>query len=217
MSEAEPILQSNGMVLCICGPSGAGKGTLISAIRQSIPNLFLSISQTTRQPRDGEEHGVHYFFCSKPEFEAQIAAGEILEYDEYLDNYYGTPVAPIRQSLSEGKNVVLDITIAGGFRVRELFPEECILVFVVPDTLDTLRERLCQRGTETLDVIERRLQKARAELDNIAEFDYLLINDSLPHSIERLRSIILAESCLPRRQSQVISDLQKDFERLKID
>ena len=119
----EPILQSNGMVLCICGPSGAGKGTLIAAIQQSIPNLFLSISQTTREPREGEEHGVHYYFCSKAEFEAQIEEGEILEYDEYLDNYYGTPVAPIRQNLQEGKNVVLDITIAGGFRVKELFPD----------------------------------------------------------------------------------------------
>ncbi len=215
MREKDSLLQSNGLLLCVCGPSGAGKGTLISGLLENIPNLFLSISQTTREPRLGEKHGEHYYFCSREEFERQLEAGEILEYDEYLDNYYGTPAPPIREQLASGKNVVLDITIAGGFRVKELFPEAAVLVFVIPENLEVLRNRLTGRGTEPAHIIEQRLQQAVQELDNVEKFDYLLINDVLENSLARFRSILLAESCKVRRQKQAISELKVDFAQME--
>lgn len=199
-------MQRQGLIMCVCGPSGVGKGTLISGLLSRVPNVFLSISMTTRQPRGTEKDGVEYYFCDHQEFEERLARKDILEYDIYLGNYYGTPASPIRQRVARGQNVILDITLAGAFQVKNMFPD-AIMVFLLPPDMMTLERRLIERGTEAHDVIKQRMIEARREIREAIQFHYVIINDTIQKSVDRLESILIAESCRRERQPNIVEEM----------
>lgn len=181
-----------GLLICISGPSGVGKGTIIEHLRKTWPNLAHSISVTTRPPRPLEEEGVHYYFRSVPEFEEMIENDEILEYDNYTGNYYGTPRRGIEEILNRGRDCILDITVPGTLSIKSRF-KEALSIFILPPSLSELRKRLRGRGTEGEDVMRSRLEKAVDEIEMAPEFDYIVVNSDLEQSLKEIRHIVLAE------------------------
>lgn len=186
--------KQNGKLFVISGPSGAGKGTIVNAVMdQADPSgTALSISMTTREPRPGEEDGVNYFFVTKEEFRRQIEAGGFLEYAEVYDHYYGTPKSKVMEKLNQGRDVILEIDIQGALNVKKAFPEG-VLIFILPPSMEVLRNRLTGRGTDAPEVIERRLSKTRGELTFIDRYDYGVVNDDLKEAVETVRAIMRAE------------------------
>lgn len=181
--------KSPGIVLCISGPSGVGKGSVIKALLKKHPDFKLSISMTTRQPRGQEQDGVEYYFCDKNKFEKLIEKKEILEYDIYADEYYGTPLAPIREYIKNQEDVVLDITVAGALQIKKIMPD-AIIVFLLPPSWDKLKKRLLGRKTESDQAIADRLKAAEIEMTYAKEFEYTLINDKLEDTVKKLEKII---------------------------
>jgi len=166
-------------ILVLSGPSGAGKSTIIDAASDEIGEYYFSVSTTTREPREGEVDGVDYNFVSKEEFEADIKAGNFLEYAKVHDNYYGTSLKPVKKALKEGKLVIFDIDVQGHRLVREAMGDMVVSAFITPPTLQELQKRLTSRGSDNIDVINKRLQNAKEEIKAIAEFDYVIINDNI--------------------------------------
>ncbi len=164
-----------GVLLVVSGPSGCGKGTVLAFVKEK-GNYCYSVSATTRKPRVGEAHGVNYFFISKEEFEEKLRRGEMLEYTEYSGNFYGTPKDYVETCLAEGKNVILEIETEGAMNIKRIHPE-ALLVFIAPPSLDVLEARLRGRGTETEDAIQRRLAKARVEMELVNEYDFAVVNE----------------------------------------
>ena len=183
---------SKGRLFVISGPSGTGKGTICREILKDIRNEF-SVSMTTREPREGEEHGREYFFVSHEEFIENINRNNFLEYATVFDNYYGTPKDIVLKKLEKGRNVILDIDVQGGLQVKEAMPE-AVLIFLLPPSLAALRSRLENRGTETPDKIEKRLNKALDEIKFIGEYDYMVVNDVREDAVSDVRSIMTAEA-----------------------
>ena len=183
---------SKGRLFVISGPSGTGKGTICREILKDIRNEF-SVSMTTREPREGEEHGREYFFVSHEEFIENINRNNFLEYATVFDNYYGTPKDIVLKKLEKGRNVILDIDVQGGLQVKEAMPE-AVLIFLLPPSLATLRSRLENRGTETPEKIEKRLNKALDEIKFIGEYDYMVVNDVREDAVSDVRSIMTAET-----------------------
>lgn len=183
-----------GLLFVISGPSGVGKGTIVKALLNLQPALKLSVSVTTRQPRPGEEDGVHYMFRSVDEFQRMVAAGEMLEYAQYGSNFYGTPRSFVEQQLAEGHDVVLEIDTRGAIQVKERIPNG-IYVFVLPPTMEELESRLTKRQTEAAEAMRMRLQVAVDELNYLPLYDYQLVNDELDHAVNKVQAIILAEHC----------------------
>ncbi|MZP29042.1 guanylate kinase [Heliobacterium undosum] len=181
-----------GVLLVMSGPSGAGKGTLSRRLLNELPQLTLSISATTRKPREGEREGVHYYFLGKEDFERQIEENRFLEFAQVYDNYYGTPLGPVQASLASGKDVLLEIDIQGALQVKERYPEAA-LIFIAPPSLEELARRIYGRGTDSQEVIEKRLSLATQELEFINRYDYCVINDDVDRAITRLRAIVEAE------------------------
>ena len=182
-----------GFMLILAAPSGAGKGTIAARLIAQDDNLALSVSATTRQRRAAEEHGIHYFFHETSEFVAKIEAGELLEWAKVHDNYYGTPKAPVEDSLSAGKDVLFDIDIAG---VRQLYQhggEDVVSIFVLPPSIAEMRARLEGRGDDDDAAIKRRMKTAIDEVSGWQEFDYILVNDDLEDTVQTVKSIITAE------------------------
>ena len=167
---------SKGVLTVVSGFSGAGKGTVMKRLIQKYDDYALSISVTTRKPREGERDGIEYFFKTKEEVEAMIENDEFLEYARYVDNYYGTPRFYVEEMLAKGKNVILEIEIQGAMQIKAKNPE-AVLVFVTPPSFEELRNRLVGRGTETADVIESRLRRASEEAEGMPSYDYILVND----------------------------------------
>ena len=180
----------------ISGFAGTGKGTLVSALLEKYDNYALSVSATTRSPRPGEVDGVHYFFKTKEEFQEMIRAEELIEYAQYVENFYGTPRAYVEQKLAEGKDVILEIEMQGALKIKEKFPDT-LLLFVVPPDADTLQKRLTGRGTETLDVIKKRLHRAVEETDYILKYDYLVVNDDIDECVEETHAVSYTHLTLP--------------------
>ena len=176
----------------ISGPAGSGKGTVVKALMKKHPELVLSVSATTRQPRPGEEHGREYFFLSMDEFKRRIKDGDFLEYDEHFGNFYGTPIAPVKKLLNEGKTVILIIEVEGGENVKKVFPD-AVKIFIIPPSLEELERRLRGRGTDSNDAIEARLQIAKTELTRAFEYDYIIENDILENAVNDVLSVIRAE------------------------
>ncbi len=169
-------MNKKGLLFIISGPAGSGKGTIVSRVRELAPFEF-SVSATTRGPRPGEIDGVHYHFMTKEEFEAKIASGDMLEHAKYVDNYYGTPKKPVEDTLDAGNNIILDIEVQGALQVKEKMPE-AVMIFVIPPDYETLISRLRGRGTETEEVIAKRMTRAREELATFARYDYVVINET---------------------------------------
>lgn len=177
-----------GVLLAVSGPSGVGKGTMVKTLIARRADVVESVSCTTRAPREGEVHGKHYFFLSKEEFLRRIDEGDFLEYDEHFGNYYGTPKSFVRETLKE-KCVIMEIDVVGAKKAKETFPE-CVLVMVVPPSVEELKRRLSGRGSETDAQIEGRLARMEYELSHINEYDYVIVNDNLETAIKTLENII---------------------------
>lgn len=183
-----------GSLFIITGPSGAGKGSVLSRVLPSLENVFLSVSATTREPRPGEEDGVNYYFISRERFDEMVERGELLEHAEYVGNCYGTPEGPVNRRLEDGQDVILEIEVQGALIVKEKRPD-AVLVFIVPPSFDILERRLRNRGTEAEEVVEKRLQKARAECAHMGDYDFIVVNDLLDDAVRDLSAIITAERC----------------------
>lgn len=188
-------MQEKGLLIVLSGPSGVGKGTVRKEIFSHPDTAFeYSISMTTRVPREGEIDGVDYFFKSREEFEQLIEQGKLLEYAEFVGNYYGTPVDYVRETLDAGKDVFLEIEVKGARQVREKFPEG-LFIFLMPPSLSELKNRIVTRGTETDDIIQNRMLSAREEIEMMELYDYVVENDQVERACERVKSIVTAEHC----------------------
>lgn len=186
-------MSERGLLIVLSGPSGVGKGTVRKAIfDRKDHNFAYSISMTTRQKREGEVDGVDYFFRTREEFEALIEKGEMLEYAEYVGNYYGTPLQYVNEMLDSGRDVFLEIEVQGAMKVKEVCPD-ALFIFLTPPDLDELRNRVVGRGTDTMDVIDQRMEVAREEIRMMAEYDYAVVNDEVPLAVDRILHIIESE------------------------
>ena len=186
-------LNHRGLLIVLSGPSGVGKGTVRKALFEMPEQEFVySVSMTTRAPRPGEVDGVDYYFVSREEFEKQIAAGNLLEYAEFVGNYYGTPKDKVEEQLNKGKEVILEIEVNGAFQVREKC-KDAVFVFLVPPTRHALYERLKSRGTESEDRILARIEKANKEFKLAHQYDYIVVNDEIYNAADRIMAIIRAE------------------------
>ena len=199
-----------GVLIVVSGFSGAGKGTIVKKIIEENPNYCLSISMTTREPRNGEVDGVHYFFVTKERFEEAISNGELVEYANYVGNYYGTPRDYVEKRIEEGKDVILEIEMQGALQVKSRFPE-AVLVFVTPPNTDILKERLLKRGTESEEVVLKRMKRARDEWDFIDRYDYLLINDDLDKCVSELNVLIEASHHAPRCYGELLDEIKDEL------
>lgn len=196
-------MSKKGLLIIVSGPAGSGKGTVVSRVREKAPFEF-SVSATTRAPRPGELDGVHYHFIDKTAFEEKIAAGDMLEHAEYVGNYYGTPKAPVEQTLAEGKDIILDIEVQGALQVKEKMPD-AVMIFILPPDAVTLEARLRGRGTETEEVIAKRMAKARTELALFDRYDYVVVNreNGVDAAAEEILSILRAERCRTSRNTDI--------------
>jgi guanylate kinase len=192
-------MQEKGLLIVLSGPSGVGKGTVRKEIFSHSDTSFeYSISMTTRNPREGEVDGVDYFFKSREEFELLIQQEKLLEYAEFVGNYYGTPVDYVRETLEKGKDVFLEIEVQGARQVRKKFPEG-LFIFLMPPSLSELKNRIETRGTETEEVIKNRLNMAKEEIEMMNLYDYVVENDQIDLACERIKAIVVAEHCRRER------------------
>ena len=178
-----------GKIVVVSGPSGVGKGTICRKIMELI-NAKFSVSTTTRSPREGEVEGKDYFFVTKDEFKQKIEQGEFLEYNIYNDNYYGTSKKVILDIINDGTNVLLEIDVNGAFNIKRIFPD-ALLIYIAPPSMEVLKQRLIDRGTEEIEVIEERLKIAEEELKRVDFYDYVIVNDDLEKAVLEVKDCIL--------------------------
>ncbi len=201
---------AKGSVFIVSGPSGVGKGTIVKEVIDKRNDMFLSISCTTRAPRDGEKDGVNYHYIKKEEFEKRISEGYFLEWENYVGNYYGTPKKPIMDAMEEGKNTILEIEVGGAFQAKKIFPE-AVLVFVVPPSYGELKRRLEKRdeGNEiALAAIEKRMERALLEYEKIKDYDYIIVNNELYSAISDLEKIIDAAALMVKNNEETIKKVK---------
>lgn len=206
-------MSKKGILVVVSGFSGAGKGTLMKALLNRYDNYALSISATTRKPREGEENGREYFFIEKEQFEHMIDHGELIEYAKYVDNYYGTPKDYVFDKMAEGKDVILEIEIQGALKVKERFPET-LLLFVMPPSAEELKRRLVGRGTETMEVIDARLHRAVEEATGIESYDYVLINDNIDVCVEEMHQLIQSQHSRVSENKELIADMKAELKNI---
>ena len=199
---------SKGILVVVSGFSGSGKGTVMKRLMEKYDNYALSVSVTTRNPRPGEKDGEAYFFRTKEEFEQLIREDGLIEYAQYVENYYGTPRKYVEEQLAAGKDVILEIEIQGAMKIREKFPDT-LLVFVCPPSMGELKNRLVGRGTETMDVIEFRMKRAKEEALEMDRYDYLIVNDDLQECVEEMHQIIQGEHRRSFRNAEFIEHMKE--------
>lgn len=204
-------MSDRGVLTVISGFSGAGKGTVVKQLLQEY-DYGLSISATTRSPREGEQDGREYFFKTKEGFEKMIREHQLIEYAQYVGNYYGTPKEYVVQQLEQGKDVILEIEMQGALRVREILPE-VNLIFLTPPTVDELERRLVSRGTETAEVIRERMARAKEESAYMKEYDYVVINDDLDECVENVHQLIRSLHYKREQQEGFIQKIKQEFEK----
>ena len=195
---------NKGILVVVSGFSGAGKGTVMKRLMEKYDDYALSVSATTRKPRPGEEDGREYFFRTRDEFEKLIEEDALLEYAQYVENYYGTPRSYVEEQLQAGRNVILEIEIQGAMKIKEKIPE-ALLVFVTPPTVEELERRLTGRGTETAQVIADRLARASEEAEGMGQYDYILVNDTVEECVDHLHQIIVSEHSRVSRNAEFIA------------
>ena len=195
-----------GKTFIIAGPSGVGKGTITKELFARQRNLYFSVSATTRPPRPGEVDGVHYHFISREEFEQWIEQDAFLEHAEYIGNFYGTPKRFVDEAMERGEDVILDIEVQGAEQVHCKRPE-AIRIFIAPPSWEELEHRLVSRGTESAEKVRSRLARAREEFAFAADYDYIVINNTLENAVEELQAIILAEHCRPDERVDLINGI----------
>lgn len=203
------LLMKKGTLLVLSGPSGSGKGTLVKEYMSKNKNVFVSVSATTRAPREGEVHGVNYYFLSEDEFKKKISENGFLEYAQFCENYYGTPKAEVENKLNEGMDVILEIDVQGALLVKANCPD-AVLVFTAPPSYQVLRQRLIGRGTESMDVIEKRLAAAIDELKQAEKYDYVIVNNTLCVAVEELEAVFKAEKCEYKNNKDFIEGVLND-------
>lgn len=194
-----------GTLIVLSGPSGSGKGTLVEAYTKKFDDVFLSVSATTRAPRVGEKHGVNYYYMSVEEFLKRRSENGFLESAEFCDNYYGTPREYVEKALDEGRDVILEIEVQGALKVKASCPDAA-LVFTLPPSFEILRERLIGRGTESMEVIEKRLERAREEIQYSPLYEYLIINEKIDKAVDDLRKIVETEKYKMKKNLDFIKE-----------
>ena len=197
---------AKGLLISVSGPSGTGKGTVLAKVKEADPSFGTSISVTTREPREGEKDGVDYYFKSKEEFMKMYEEGEILEYDEFVGNYYGTPTVALQDMSEAGTDVLLDLTIAGSMALKENF-EQSVTIFLLAPSYEELENRLRGRGTDSDEAIAARLEMARQETNYVGHFDYVVVNDDIETAAKKILAIIEAEKCRCARNIELLEDV----------
>lgn len=192
-----------GKTFIICGPSGVGKGTVVSRLMEADPTLYFSVSATTRPPRAGEADGVHYHFLTRERFQEWIDAGDFLEHAQFVGNFYGTPRRYVDEAMDQGRDVLLDIEIQGAEQIHQKRPE-AVRIYIAPPSWEELERRLTGRGTEDGEKIRSRLARGREEFAAARDFDYLVINDTVDHAVAEIRAIMTAEHCRPAERAAQI-------------
>lgn len=203
-------MSKKGIIAIISGFSGAGKGTVVAELVKRY-GYAVSVSATTRAPREGEVEGISYFFKTKEEFEQMIHNDELIEYAQYIDNYYGTPKEYVLEQVAAGKDVLLEIEMQGALKVKEKFPEVS-LIFVTPPSAAGLRERLINRGTESMEVIDKRLARAKEECAYMKEYDYIVVNDDLEECVEQMHRLLQSIHFSKSNQKDFMEKIRKDFD-----
>ena len=212
-------MNHKGLLIVISGFSGAGKGTLMKKLMEDYDQYALSISMTTRVPREGEVDGREYFFSTREQFEDKIKQGGFIEHAEYCGNYYGTPKDYVEEQLETGKDVILEIEIQGAMKVKEQFPD-AVLLFVMPPSVAVLLQRLMGRGTETKEIILERLMRAEEEAVGIEDYDYVIINDDLDTCVKELHALLdktheeIQEQYNPRNYTELIENIRTELKSL---
>lgn len=196
-------MTQKGLLIVICGPSGVGKGTLLTRVIEECGTIRFSVSATTREPREGERDGEDYFFVTREKFEKMIENEELVEWVEYVGNYYGTPGKFIETSLSQGTDIILDIEVEGAHNIKKKY-QDSVLIFILPPSLEELRNRIETRGSETDDMIEKRMKRAKWEMTFVSDYDYVVVNDSIDEAIKEIKSIIMSEKLKVERNSELI-------------
>ncbi len=206
-------MEKKGILTVVSGFSGSGKGTIMKQLIEEHPDTYaLSISATTRAPRTGERHGKEYFFVSTEEFEQMIQEGELIEYAQYVNHYYGTPKDYVQKQLEQGKDVILEIEIQGALKVKEAYPDT-LLLFVSPPSAKELKDRLVGRGTEEESVIDMRLSRAWQEAQGVENYDYFVINDDLSECVQQVHSIIQNEHARVGKNQVLIETIRTELKR----
>lgn len=202
--------RGKGLLIVISGPSGAGKGTICKRFMERNKNVALSVSATTRSPRNGEVEGVNYYFMSKEKFKEKINDNDFLEYAEVYDNYYGTPKSNVQEMLDSGKDVILEIDIQGALKVKEN-SEEGVFIFILPPSMEELKQRIINRGSETQESLMKRFKSAYKEINFVSRYNYAVVNDEVEIAVEKLEAIICAEKCRVDRLKHSILDSKEDL------
>ena len=204
-------MKRKGLLLVVSGPSGAGKGTICKEFLNNNEDVKLSVSATTRNPRDGEVDGVNYFFVTKDKFKSMIVNNELLEHAQIYDNFYGTPKAAILENLENGHDVVLEIEMQGARQIKEVYPEG-VFIFILPPSLDELKNRIVGRGTETEEEIAKRFSCAFEEINQIVNYDYFVVNEDVSKSSKEVESIILSEkNKVSRYKNNIIAKFKEEL------
>ncbi len=203
-------MKNKGILIVVSGFSGSGKGTLMKKMLETYDNYALSISMTTRKPREGERDGIEYFFTDKDCFEKKISQNQLIEYACYCENYYGTPREYVEKQLADGKDVILEIEIQGALKVKAQYPD-CLLLFVTPPSAKELERRLVGRGTESPEVVAKRLARAVEESEGIEAYDYIVVNDDLEKCVKQLHSIVCNAHNQPIRCAEFIKEIREEL------
>ena len=203
-------MKEKGLLLVISGFSGAGKGTVVKRLLELHNDYALSISATTRSPREGEQNGREYFFKSTEEFESMIDNSELIEYAKYVSNYYGTPKAYVEEQLEAGKNVILEIEIQGALNIKKMYPD-AVLLFIMPPSAEELERRLVGRGTEDEATIKARLQRASDEAKGVENYKYIFINDKVDDCVEAIHSIVNSEKRKAVNNMSLINNIKEEL------